>query len=331
MPLAKNPYLRYRILHRCFANRQKRYWTFVELIAELGRHDIAVDRRTVERDFEAMRHDERLGYHAPIVYNKREKAFCYSDPHFTIDRLPLNEDDMQALALAANILHQYKSSKMIQHFDGLVDKLGKVVSHLRQPQHLLIAFERQPYYKGREYFDDVLKAITEKKPVRVTYHKFESSEPHVHTFHPYFLKEYRGRWYALGYSEQRQHILTLALDRMKKVEAAHVAFRENEGLKPKEYFEHTLGITLGPGPVEDIELWFSPTVAPYLTTQHVHHTQRTLREDDEGLVIGLRLIPNPELQQLILSYGADVRVLKPLTLKKQIEGVWQKCVGKKLP
>jgi predicted DNA-binding transcriptional regulator YafY len=324
MPQVKNTYLRYRIIHSCFANKQKRYWTIDELATKLREHDLIVDKRTVERDFETMRHDERLGYLAPITYDKKEKSFYYADPDFNIEGVPLNEEDLQALTLAANILHQYKSVKLVQQFEGMVDKLGKVVNHLKQPQNdKLIAFENTPYYKGREFFDVVLEAITQQQPLCITYRKFTGTKNDDHVLHPYFLKEYRGRWYVLGFGETRQSIVTLGLDRFVRVAPAGIAFKENKTLKPKEYFQHTLGITLGIGPVEEIELWFSLAQAPYIKTQHLHHTQKTVREDESGLVISLKLIPNPELTQLILSYGAEVKVLKPGTLKERIQQIWE--------
>jgi predicted DNA-binding transcriptional regulator YafY len=131
------------------------------------------------------------------------------------------------------------------------------------------------------------------------------------------MKEFRNRWYVLGYSEARHFIITLALDRIIKLKEANTAFKENKKLKPKEYFKHTLGITLGKGPVEDIELWFSPTMAPYIKTQHLHHTQKTIHEDKHGLTINLKLIPNPELLQLLLSYCGNVKVLAPVSLKEK--------------
>jgi len=327
MPINKNAYLRYRILNTCFTNRQKRYWSIDELIAALREHDLIAYKRTLERDLETMRHDERLGYFAPISYDKSEKGYYYTNPAFTIDQVPLTEEDLQALTLATNILHQYKSVKLVQQFEGMVDKLGKVVNHLKQPQNnKLIAFENTPYYKGREFFDVVLKAITEQQPLCITYRKFNGLKNDDHILHPYFLKEYRGRWYVLGYSEARKIILTLGLDRFVQVTASEVAFKENKTLKPRQYFEHTLGITLGKGPVEEIELWFSPLLAPYIKTQHLHHTQKTVREDETGLVISLKLIPNPELTQLILSYGADITVLKPEALKESIGKIWERAV-----
>jgi predicted DNA-binding transcriptional regulator YafY len=327
MPSVKNQYLRYRILNSCFTNRQKQYWSIPELIKKLGEHDIIVDRRTLERDFEAMRHDEQLGYKAPIAYDKKEKAFYYSNPRFTIDATPLNTEDINALTLATNILQQYKGVQLVQQFEGVVDKLSKFVDHLRKPEdQKIIAFEKSPYYKGNDFFDPVLYAITSKQPLRITYRKFAGDHDDVHVLHPYFMKEYRGRWYVLGYSEARESIITLGLDRIIKMDQSNVSFKENRALKPKEYFQHTLGITLGKGPVEEIELWFSSAQAPYIKTQHLHHTQKTIRDDNDGLVISLKLIPNPELTQLLLSYGADVKVVKPKSLGDSLKQIWEKAL-----
>jgi predicted DNA-binding transcriptional regulator YafY len=329
MPAPKNTYLRFRIINSCLRNKQKKYWTLDELIVRLADHDIDVDKRTLERDFEAMCHDNRLGYKAPIAYDKKEKAFYYSDPSFTIDKIPLTEEDLEALTLATNILHQYKSAKLVQQFEGMVDRLGKAVNHLKQPQNSnLIAFENTPYYKGREFFDIVLNGITHQQSLGITYRKFDGKKNDEHILHPYFLKEYRGRWYVLGYSEARQNIITLGLDRIEKLTPADLPFRENKTLKPKQYFEHTLGITLGKGPVEEIELWFAPAMAPYIKTQQLHHTQKTVRDDESGLVISVQLIPNPELTQLILGYGADVKVLKPQWLRESIQEIWRRAVGR---
>jgi predicted DNA-binding transcriptional regulator YafY len=64
-----------------------------------------------------------------------------------------------------------------------------------------------------------------------------------------------------------------------------------------------------------------------VVTQHLHHTQKTVREDQNGLVISLKLIPNPELTQLLLSYGAEVEVLQLVKLREGIEKIWRRAVG----
>ena len=327
MGAGKNPYLRYRIIHSCLSSKSQRYWSIMQLMDKLAGHDLIVEKRSVEYDLEAMRHDERLGYRAPIAYSRKEKGYHYTDPDFNIDHLPLTEEDLLALTAATNILQQYKGLQLVQQVEGVVDKLSKVVSHLSRPtDQKIMAFESVPFYKGHQYVEVVLQAITETQPLCVTYHKFADPQPDEHIFHPYFLKEYLGRWYVLGYSEARKNIITLGLDRIEKTEPAAVVFKQNKTLKPAEYFQHTLGITLGKGPVEEIELWFSPAQAPYIKTQHVHHTQKTVKEDATGLVITVQLIPNPELIQLLMGYGAEVKVLRPRALQQAIVRVLEKAM-----
>ncbi len=325
--MIKSQLLRYRILNSCFSNPQKRYWSISQLVEKLKEHDLHLDKRTLERDFKSMREDDRLGYFAPIAYDKKEKAFYYTSPRFTIDAVPLTSGDLETLTVATNILQQYKGVQLVQQFEGVMDKLSKAVEHLKRPhEQKVIAFEKSRYYKGRDYFDLLLHAITQQQPLSITYRKFAGDHDDVHVLHPYFMKEYHDRWYVLGYSEARSNVITLGLDRITCVEHAAVTFRENKSLKPKEYFQHTLGITLGKGPVEEIELWFSPFHAPYLKTQHLHHTQKIVSEEETGIVVTLKLIPNPELTQLLLSYGADVKVLKPENLRLQIKEVWTKAL-----
>jgi predicted DNA-binding transcriptional regulator YafY len=318
MPKTEKPTIRYRIINACFTNRQKRYWTIEELMEKLQAFDLVAYRRTVERDLFMMRHDQLLAYEAPIVYDKREKAYHYSDANFTIERMPLTAEDLEVLTLIINIMQQYKGVKLVDQFEGVVDKLSKVVEHLNYAgKQNILGFEKNPYYKGYDYFDTIYQAILNKQPLRITYRKFNGDKDDIHTLHSYFMKEYKGRWYVLGHSDARHYTITLGLDRINKLQHADAPYKENKVLKPKEYFEHTIGVTLGKGKPEEIELLFSPVLAPYIKTQHLHHTQKTIRDNADGLLITLKLIPNPELLQLLLSYCGDVKVIKPLQLREQ--------------
>jgi predicted DNA-binding transcriptional regulator YafY len=318
MATNKNALIRYRIIDSCLTSKHKKHWSIPEFIEKIAEQDTMVEKRTIEQDLQAMRNDERLNFNAPIAYCHINRGYYYTDPNYTIGTVPLTNDDFDLLTLAINILQQYMGTPIAAQFKGVVDKLGKVLSHLKRPdKHNIIDFEGSPFYKGHDFFEPVYQAADKKQPVHITYKKFDDAEEREHVFHPYFMKEFRNRWYVLGYSEARHFIITLALDRIIKLKEANIAFKENKKLKPKEYFKHTLGITLGKGPVEDIELWFSPTMAPYIKTQHLHHTQKTVREDNDGLTINLKLIPNPELLQLLLSYCGNVKVLAPVSLKEK--------------
>ena len=64
--------------------------------------------------------------------------------------------------------------------------------------------------------------------------------------------------------------------------------------------------------------WFSVKSAPYVLSKPLHGSQRKLSDDQNGLLIEIEVIPNFELETLILSYGERVKVLAPEHFKDRI-------------
>lgn len=326
MANGKYPFKRYQIIHDCLASKTKAHWTIEELMRKLREEDLKVSKRSVHSDLNTMRHDERLGYLAPIKFCRRNLGYHYTNPNYSIEKKRLNEKDKRAITFAINTLKKYKNIPLVHQFEGLVDKLGMVVDQDHQ-RETIMSFETAPYQKGIEHLNTLVHAILDKQPLRLTYQKF-NAEPDIHTFHPYFLKEYKNRWYVRGYSETIHFYPTLGLDRIEKIEPASVTFKENKKPNPDAYFNHTIGITLGKGDPQEVRLHFTPLQANYIKTQYLHHTQETVQDDKDGLLITLQLIPNYELLQVLLSFGPEVEVLKPLKLREQMIEMIGKMVRK---
>ncbi len=320
MPASKNSTKRYYIIDRCLTGKTKKYWSADDFIQKLEDHDISINARTLRYDIEAMRFDEALGYKAPIVYSKVHKGYFYSDENFSINTLQLNEEQLNALEFVVDTLHEYEGLKVMQDFQAVISKLAGVLTQLAQPQKVPhIEFEKAPYYKGLELRDSLLKAIQKKETLVISYTTFGRSYPIKHTLHPYLLKEHKNRWYIVGLLHSRRVPITLALDRIDKVDISEIAFIENTRFDPGVYFSDFLGITCTQGPVEEIILEATPALAGYIKTQHLHHTQTILHEDKKCLRFALRLIVNYELISQILGYGSNLKVIQPLSLQQQVK------------
>jgi len=327
MSAGKKPYPRYRVINNCLINKQQQYWSLQELRDKLAENDLFVEKRSLQYDLENMRYDEHLGYKAPIGYCSRNRGYYYTDPNYSIDTVPLNAEDIRSLTFAANIIRQYRGAQVVKQFEGTLDKVAKIVHQLKNSNatsRSLMSFEKAPYYKGMDFFDELLQAVDERRTLTITYKKFNDPVGDRHIFHAYLLKEYMNRWYVLGYSEARKSIITLGLDRILSLEHASVAFRPNTELSEENYFHHTIGVTHSSQAVEEIILQFSPNQANYIKTQHLHHSQLTLNEDENGLKVALKLMINYELISLLLSFGGEVEVLKPLSLRKKIKELLKK-------
>ncbi len=108
MPANKNALIRYKTIDRCLRNRF-RLWTIDDLteacsaaLREMEGITKGVSVRTVQGDLQMMRSD-KLGYNAPIeVFDKI--YYRYADPNYSINEMPLTEEDCRLLRQAVEML-----------------------------------------------------------------------------------------------------------------------------------------------------------------------------------------------------------------------------------
>jgi len=55
-----------------------------------------IGKRTIAEDIRAMRNDEYLGYFAPIKYDRYKNGYYYEYPDYSIDNIPINNEELQA-------------------------------------------------------------------------------------------------------------------------------------------------------------------------------------------------------------------------------------------
>ena len=133
---------------------------------------------------------------------------------------------------------------------------------------------------------------------------------------PYFVYGHEGCWYLVAWCRLRQDWRTFSLDRIRSLKMRMEHFQEKEGFNADTYFANGLG--LGCGEPETVILHFSPRRAPWLQgrIKHASQTQRML--EDGSLEMKLHVCCNWELLQWVLSFGGDVEVLAPETLRRSI-------------
>src|SRR6056297_877192 len=117
MPANKYALLRYRIIDRCISNKFNPFPNKEDLREaceeELyGSDGDRISASTIDKDLYAMRNEANLGYYAPIAYSKTEKGYYYEDPDYSIDEMPLNQEDIEAIEFAANTLAQFRGIQL---------------------------------------------------------------------------------------------------------------------------------------------------------------------------------------------------------------------------
>jgi len=324
MPITKNAGLRYRLIDECLQRRQK-IWTPARLLEEVARKFFdstgqKFSKSQLNQDIAAMREGGSTGYNAPIAWT-RDEGYHYTEPGFSIHNSPLVSDDAAVLRQALAALRQFQGL-------GLSDELNEVVQrvegHLQsqvgaatEPQ--IIWFEQVPDYAGTPWLGRLYQAIRARQVLRLRYQPFGMPEALVETVHPQLLKEFNRRWFLLATSTARPGISQYALDRVEEAVIMPEEVYQQADLQPEEYFRDVVGVSVPPdGAVQEIRLLFRQGRGNYVRTKPLHPSQEVLRETVDELEIALNLRPNRELETLILSFGDEVEVLTPATLRTSI-------------
>ena len=325
MPLNKEALIRYRVINRCLVDFQ--YVSKERLIRACEEAlDIApLGERTIDQDLHDMREDTRIGFFAPIKYSREKNGYYYEDPDFSIDKIPINEEELEALSFASTMLEQYKNIDIFTTFTGAVQKIVDAVNIRRlmktESSYPFIEFESVPEMKGSEYLEDIIDAIQDNYVLDVRHKRFNSEEAYLHKVHPYLLKEYRNRWYLIGLNDDLQQIRTYGLDRILEITPNKSIEFKDAGFDPADYFKSTIGIIAPETEPQEVILKFSKYQGQYVITQPIHESQEIIEETDEHVTISLQVIPTYELVSMILGWGSEVEVVEPEGLRARVRSI----------
>jgi len=327
MSVNKNAYLRFKTLDRCFRNTGRTYY-MEDLIDECSKvlNDInpevnGISRRTIFSDIGFMESSD--GWEIPLerVTVGKRVYYRYTDPTFSINNQPLNMKEADQLRSALTIMSRFSGAPQFEWVDELHTQL-KAQFHLEDNDSPIISFESNHYLKGKELIGELFDAVLNNIVLDVSYQDFKSPEPYPVLFHPYYLKQYNGRWFVFGYDEHTDQIRNLALDRIQEFVKTTKAYRKTDIIWENEeegYFDDIIGVSKPyEGEIQNIELLFDIDRAPYVETKPIHPSQSSSRVE-KGLIVKLKVIPNFELEQQILSFGESVKVISPQFLAEKIQ------------
>ncbi len=323
MPKNKDALSRYRWIDERLRNKRLPKPTLDALIAYVSeKMDATISTRTIQKDIQDMRQDPELNYMAPILYERSSGTYRYEDESYSISNIPIEEADLQGLEIAIGILEQFRSLPVVQQFEDAILKIAASLKMNRQSlEHKgLIKFTRgAAQYKGAEHIPEIVDAIKNLEVIRIAYQSFDRNEPKEHWVEPYHLREYQHRFYLIGKSQKAKGgtLLTFALDRIVQLWPTSKHFDE-KNFDDASYYRNAIGITVLEGEPENVVLSFTPHQGKYIKSQPLHSSQQLLDDTPQECRISLNVVINPELQMMLLSYGANVKVLEPARLVQKM-------------
>jgi predicted DNA-binding transcriptional regulator YafY len=167
----------------------------------------------------------------------------------------------------------------------------------------------------------LMGAIKHKNEIHFSYINYwsEESADSQRKVQPLGLKEAKNRWYLIAKDLKDNHIKTFGLDRISNLEIKNITFEFPLNFNPEDMFRHSFGImSEDDKEPQKIILSFSFEQGKYIKSLPLHHSQKELINDENEYRIELFLQPTYDFVMELLSIGAEVKVVEPESLKKEM-------------
>lgn len=325
----KYPTIRYQTLNKCFRNKYKRYYiedlidACSEAIYDYCGKEIGCSRRTILNDIDFMESSAGWNIDLRRIKDGKRVYYRYKDIDYTINETLLSESEYDKLNEIVIMLEKFKGMPCFEWIDDLLFKLQR---GLKRSSDVIMDFEQAPSLKGTQHIDRLFNSILYKQTLEITYRTY-NNKVHVWTIHPYLIKQYNNRWFLFGKNVSKNGgISNLPLDRIDKITESGVTYEEDDGTL-QQMLDSIIGVTIErDAKIEEVKLKFSEQRFPYVQTKHLHNSQKTI--DNQECIIQIDVMPNKELEALILQYGNDVEVLSPESLRERIKEKIQEILKK---
>jgi len=283
-----------------------------DFMAELG-----VSRRTVARDLDFLRDEER----APLTYDDARHGFRLADETYTLPPVTITRREAFSFGLARKLLAHYEGTPLHLDMRSVLDKIAESLEGdvTIEPDWLSEHVSVLPEDRVRidpKVWAQLAGFVERREAFKAEYQTF-SGRVSQYDLHPYHLLAYHGNWYVLAQNVAKDQVETFALSRFRRIEAAGNTFNRPTEFNVETFARQAFGITGGETPIK-VRLLFEPKLAVYITERQWHPSQEFQAHADGRVEMRLETTGRKEMIRWILSWMPDVKVLEPDSLRLRI-------------
>jgi len=245
-------------------------------------------------------------------------------------KVELRRTQAYALVAARRLFEPLRGSALFDEIDHAVKKLlalaqrpgrgpnaGLADARLEE-RFLYLPHAPKNYAERTEELDDLFQAVSDLRPLSLSYKSAARSAEERITIHPYALVLHRDSIYCVGYHLGRQEIRTFVLDRMRDTECAvSERFDLPADFHIDHYFQGEFGIWRDPNQ-HKVVIEFDAQAAEYIRARRVHSSQRLATVAGGGVRLTMTIGNLTQVVSWILEWGARAKVLEPPELISRV-------------
>jgi len=293
--------------------------------------ELEISPATFKRDLEYMR--ERMG--APIVWDRGAGGYCFDagDPATATWELPglwFSEEELRALLTVEHLLETVQPGLLGPQIEPLREKIRHMLGHgdhsadevIRRIRVLPMASRRV----DAERFGTIARGLLSRRRLRLSHFRRQSGETLERVVSPQRLVHYRDNWYLDAWCHLRDDLRVFSVDAVTGVALTDQEARSVSDALLDQELAAGYGIFAG-SRTQTAVLRFEPTRARWVSRETWHPEQKGRLEPDGCWVLEVPYSDPRELVMDILKYGADVEVLGPEDLRRQVAAQIRDAAG----
>ncbi|MGC9349821.1 MAG: CRISPR-associated helicase Cas3' [Anaerolineae bacterium] len=285
--------------------------------AEIARR-IGVHRSTVKRYLPDLTHRFPI-YDTPDGRIAIDRRSYLTEVRFTLH-------EALAVHLAARLMAK-TTDKQNPHAASALRKLGTSLERLAPfiSEHVRHAAEVMDTAAQRydPVYIEVLEALTDAwsrgRKVALK-HQMDDGRVFDYTFAPYYIEPYPlGRTsHVIGLREPPGAVRTFKIERIRTVEVLNESYTLPEDFNPTEHLADAWSIWTSEREPVEVVLRFHPRVVHRVQETRWHRNEQTVPQPDGSLIWRAPIAEPREMLPWIRGWGADVEVLAPEQVRKQV-------------
>jgi hypothetical protein len=297
------------------SNLFNRYIWLVDLIYRMGRitfedinsrwqHSQLSDGKPLPvRTFHRHRQDIETIFNITIACDRHTDYAYYIE----------NQEDMQQGSIRAWLLNTFAVNNLINESHAIKHR---------------ILFEQIP--SGQRHLTTIIEAMRDDMALELTYRGFENEAASTFMVEPFCIKIFRQRWYLLARSAKGLRIY--ALDRIENLHAVEQKFDLPQDFNAQAVFEYAYGIIIDQSlePCR-VQLKVYGIKRDYLRTLPLHASQTESAIAADHSIFTYYLKVTYDFRQELLSHGAEIEVISPPALRKEMADTAAKMSMRYLP
>lgn len=184
-------------------------------------------------------------------------------------------------------------------------------------------------YSGRaDVIDDLMAGVRGSNVTRLLYHPLRTETPVSYTLYPHGIVWHRGTLYLVATYRDRIEPRHFKIDRIHDVQILDETFERPDAFDLREHLQHSFGVYQKTGPLKTVKIRFDESAARFVSEHQWHSSQRIDAQPNGSLIVHLELSDLTEVRSWIMSFGSQVTVLAPESLRNSIRDELTKVLEK---